>query len=237
MPGTPIPAMADRIVDPWGARTPYPRGGDWPVRVDEHADGSVEQWVQSACVLCSHGCGLEIGVRDGRIVGVRGRGERPRQPRSARPEGPVRLAGEQRGGPAAASARAPRRRAARGELGRGDGSRRRALAGAARDEGQRRARLLHERPAVHRGLLHAGARRARWDRHEPPRRQHAPLHGDGGAGVEGDVRLRRPARPASTTSSSATRSCTSGSTRPSRRRCSGCTSSTGCAAPIRRARS
>ena len=30
--------------------------------------------MQSACVLCSHGCGLDIGVRDGKIVGVRGRG-------------------------------------------------------------------------------------------------------------------------------------------------------------------
>jgi ferredoxin-nitrate reductase len=67
--------MTDRIVDPWGTRTPYPRGGDWPVRVDEHADGTVEEWVQSACVLCSHGCALDVGVRDGRIVGVRGRGE------------------------------------------------------------------------------------------------------------------------------------------------------------------
>ena len=27
----------------------------------------------SACVLCSHGCGLDIGVKDGRMVGVRGR--------------------------------------------------------------------------------------------------------------------------------------------------------------------
>ena len=66
--------MVDRIADPWGARTPYPRGGDWPVRVDENIDGPVDEWVQSACVLCSHGCALDIGVRDGRIVGVRGRG-------------------------------------------------------------------------------------------------------------------------------------------------------------------
>ena len=29
--------------------------------------------MQSACVLCSNGCGLDIGVKDGRIVGVRGR--------------------------------------------------------------------------------------------------------------------------------------------------------------------
>jgi anaerobic selenocysteine-containing dehydrogenase len=65
--------MPERIANPWGTRTPYPRGGDWPARVDEHTDGPVDRWVQSACVLCSHGCGLDIGVRDGKIVGVRGR--------------------------------------------------------------------------------------------------------------------------------------------------------------------
>ena len=65
--------MTDRIADPWGSRTPYPREGTWPVRVDEHSDGDIETWVQSACTLCSHGCALDIGVRDGRIVGVRGR--------------------------------------------------------------------------------------------------------------------------------------------------------------------
>ena len=81
----------------------------------------------------------------------------------------------------------------RGELGRGDEPGRRALRRAARDEGRRRARVLHERTALPRGLLHAGARRPRRDRDEPPRRQHAPLHGDRGAVVEGDVRLRRPA--------------------------------------------
>jgi anaerobic selenocysteine-containing dehydrogenase len=32
-----------------------------------------EHWVQSACVLCSNGCALDVGVRNGRIVGVRGR--------------------------------------------------------------------------------------------------------------------------------------------------------------------
>src|SRR5204862_31028 len=30
-------------------------------------------WVTSACVLCSNGCGLDIAVKDDRIVGVRGR--------------------------------------------------------------------------------------------------------------------------------------------------------------------
>ena len=31
-----------------------------------------DRWVRSCCVLCSNGCGLDIGVKDGRIVGVRG---------------------------------------------------------------------------------------------------------------------------------------------------------------------
>lgn len=33
----------------------------------------MDRWVQSACVLCSNGCGCDIAVKDGRIVGVRGR--------------------------------------------------------------------------------------------------------------------------------------------------------------------
>jgi anaerobic selenocysteine-containing dehydrogenase len=68
--------MVDRIQDIWGPRTPYRRDEQWPVRVDEHlVDGSDDglTWTQSACVLCSNGCGLDIAVRDGRMVGVRGR--------------------------------------------------------------------------------------------------------------------------------------------------------------------
>jgi ferredoxin-nitrate reductase len=61
----------DSIADVWGRRTPY--FGDWPVRVDEQTVEEPERWVQSACVLCSNGCGMDIGVKDGRIVGVRGR--------------------------------------------------------------------------------------------------------------------------------------------------------------------
>lgn len=62
----------DSINDIWGQRMPY--YGDWPVRVDEKTTEEPDHWVQSACVLCSAGCGLDIGVKDGRIVGVRGRG-------------------------------------------------------------------------------------------------------------------------------------------------------------------
>jgi ferredoxin-nitrate reductase len=62
----------DSIADVWGERTPHV-GGEWPARVDERTLEEPERWAQSACVLCSNGCAMDIGVRDGRIVGVRGR--------------------------------------------------------------------------------------------------------------------------------------------------------------------
>ena len=70
--------MTDRIADPWGERTPFRSGGEWPVRVDLQladglAEGDVERWVPSASVLHSNGDGMDIAVKDGRIAGVRGR--------------------------------------------------------------------------------------------------------------------------------------------------------------------
>ena len=67
-----------RVEDIWGDRTPYAADEAWPTRVDEQlVDGvgadDVERWVQSACVLCSNGCGVDIAVNRGRMVGVRGR--------------------------------------------------------------------------------------------------------------------------------------------------------------------
>ena len=66
--------------DIWGERTPYSPGQAWPVRIDLHlVDGvtvdEIDSWVPSACLLCSNGCGLDIAVKDGRMVGVRGRAE------------------------------------------------------------------------------------------------------------------------------------------------------------------
>jgi len=76
----------DRIADPWGPRTPFapdgagrgPAGSPWPIRVDQSlADGvgeeDVDRWVQTASILHSNGDGLDLAVKDGRIVGVRGR--------------------------------------------------------------------------------------------------------------------------------------------------------------------
>src|SRR5436190_12274718 len=59
--------------DIWGVRTPFTGSNQWPERVDHRITEQPDRWVQSACVLCSNGCGLDIGVKDGRIVGVRGR--------------------------------------------------------------------------------------------------------------------------------------------------------------------
>src|SRR3954468_22410154 len=70
----------DRIAQPWGRRTPYGPGEEWPTRVDCHlAEGTtedqVDRWVQTASLLHSNGDAMDIAVRDGRIVGVRGRGD------------------------------------------------------------------------------------------------------------------------------------------------------------------
>jgi ferredoxin-nitrate reductase len=69
--------VPDRISDPWGSRAPYGAGQPWPVRVDQHlAEGvdeaDVEHWAESASVLHSNGDGIDIAVKQGRIVGVRG---------------------------------------------------------------------------------------------------------------------------------------------------------------------
>ncbi|QGQ20209.1 molybdopterin-dependent oxidoreductase [Cellulomonas sp. JZ18] len=71
-------AHVDRIADPWGTRTPYAPGTPWPQRVDMHlAEGvapqDVDRWVQTASILHSNGDALDIAVKDGRVVGVRGR--------------------------------------------------------------------------------------------------------------------------------------------------------------------
>lgn len=70
--------MVDRIANIWGTRNPYGSGRQWPSRVDQKLsagldDSDVDQWVQAACVLCSNGCACDIAVKDGEMVGVRGR--------------------------------------------------------------------------------------------------------------------------------------------------------------------
>ncbi len=68
----------DRIEEPRGSRTPYGPGDVWPDRVDQFLEAGVtgadvDRWVQSAAILHSNGDGLDIAVKDERIVGVRGR--------------------------------------------------------------------------------------------------------------------------------------------------------------------
>ncbi|TQK42620.1 molybdopterin dinucleotide binding protein [Streptomyces sp. SLBN-118] len=73
-------ASVDRIANPWGGRTPYPRGAPWPYRVDTYLSeqndpADVERWVQTASILHSDGDAMDVAVRDGRMVGVRGRAQ------------------------------------------------------------------------------------------------------------------------------------------------------------------
>src|SRR5829696_7630201 len=72
-------AVTDRIKKPWGERTPFGAGETWPVRVDQClkegvSEFEIDRWVQTASILHSNGDALDIAVKDGRIVGVRGRG-------------------------------------------------------------------------------------------------------------------------------------------------------------------
>jgi hypothetical protein len=71
--------LTDRIAQPWGTRTPYGRGESWPVRVDTFLEDGVGacdvEWYRSASILHSNGDALDIAVKDGRIVGVRGRAD------------------------------------------------------------------------------------------------------------------------------------------------------------------
>ncbi|WP_424354659.1 molybdopterin oxidoreductase family protein [Methanobacterium sp. MBAC-LM] len=69
----PVRQTHDSIKEVWGKRTPH--NGEWPVRKDERILEEPDEWIQSACLLCSNDCGLDIGVKDGKIVGVRGRVE------------------------------------------------------------------------------------------------------------------------------------------------------------------
>ncbi|WP_234311920.1 molybdopterin oxidoreductase family protein [Streptomyces griseus] len=82
MSAEPLPSGSDdrpdRIDNPWGARTPYAPGTPWPARTDMHlapglGEGDVERWARSASLLHSNGDAMDIAVREGRIVGVRGR--------------------------------------------------------------------------------------------------------------------------------------------------------------------
>jgi anaerobic selenocysteine-containing dehydrogenase len=68
----------DRIAEPWGTRTPYGPGEEWPVRIDQFleegiSEDDVDRWAQTASLHHSDGDGLDLAIKDGRIVGVRGR--------------------------------------------------------------------------------------------------------------------------------------------------------------------
>ena len=63
-----MPESRNSVQDIWGERTPFRGQGKWPERVDYRVPEEPEQWIQSACVLCSNGCGIDIGVKQAGLL-------------------------------------------------------------------------------------------------------------------------------------------------------------------------
>jgi hypothetical protein len=62
-----VPESRDSIRDVWGPRTPFYGRDQWPERIiDLRTSEQPDRWVQSACLLCSNGCAVDIGVKDAR---------------------------------------------------------------------------------------------------------------------------------------------------------------------------
>lgn len=66
-------ATRNSIADIWGRSTPFRGEGLWPARLDGRTVELPDRGVQSVCKPCSNACALDIGVKDGRMAGVRGR--------------------------------------------------------------------------------------------------------------------------------------------------------------------
>ena len=72
-----------RILDRVGQWAGLDHGGDRytyvddPVRGPVSASRAVDRWVRTTCGYCSVGCGMRIGVRDGRAVAVEGDPDHP----------------------------------------------------------------------------------------------------------------------------------------------------------------
>ena len=192
--------MPDRIADPWGPRSPYAPGDPWPERVNIHLAPGVEldqvqSWTRAASLLHSNGDAMDVASIGNRIVGVRGRsGDRVNRGRL----GPKDLFGWQANASPDRLTRPLIRR--EGRLVETDWDTAMeaivvALEGTPRRAGRLGAdRLLHERPALPRGVLHARGDREGGHRDATHGRQHASLHGDRRGGAQGELRQRRPAR-------------------------------------------
>jgi hypothetical protein len=152
-----------------------------------------DRWVSTTCGYCSVGCGMFIGVKDGRAVSVRGNPD-TRQSRMLCPKGlsehhtinadnRARYPLLRRGGSMqrvtwddAMMTMAARFRDVQARYGPG---------AVGRDQ---------HRTARHRRVLRHGQADTAWPRHAELRRQHDAVHVDGGAGLQAFLRQRRAAR-------------------------------------------
>jgi hypothetical protein len=57
----------DRIAEPWGTRTPYGPGEEWPVRIDLFleegiSEEDIDNWAQTTSLHHSDGDGLDLAI-------------------------------------------------------------------------------------------------------------------------------------------------------------------------------
>ena len=177
--------MTNRIADIWGPRTAYARGHIWPNRIDQFladglSDADVDAWVKSAGVLCSTGCGCDIAVKDGRMVGVRGRETDVVNHGRLGPKG-LYGSWQPLNSPDRLTLPLVRQNGRLVEAGWDEAMNR--IVAASRE------RLDRDGPGSH-GFYTSGEGR---HRHSAPGRQHPPLHRNSGGLAQGVVRGRRAA--------------------------------------------
>ena len=157
-----------------------------------------DRWVATTCGYCSVGCGMLVGVREGRAVAARGDRAAPGESRQALPQGTERA--PHAGGQGRAQYPLLRKN---GKLERVSWDealdtmveRVGAHPGAAR---RGRVRRDQHRATGDRGILRARQTGATRLRHQQLRRQHDALHGQRGGGLQAQLRQRRPSRDATT---------------------------------------
>ena len=231
--------VVDRIAEPWGPRTPYGAGERWPVRVDRHLGPTVShrrtssggcsrrrsctptatRWTSRSRTAASSACGA------GPSTGSTTAGSIPKDLFGWQANALAGPADPAAGAARAASSSRPTGTTAMGriversqELLDGPG-------------GLGPLRLLHQRPAVPRGVLHPRRHRQGRHRHAAHGRQHPAVHGHRGRRAEGELRDGRPARVVHRRRPLRRASPCGATTWPRPRPCCGCGCSTGVAGP------
>ncbi len=153
-----------------------------------------DQWVHTTCGYCSVGCGIEIGVKEGRAVASRPHAIASRQSRQAVPQGPIRTLHDRSRESRTISTAAQERQARTRRLGRSADDDGRAFPRYAENLRAAIVRRAEHRPIGHGRILHARQAGAAWLRHQQLRRQYDALYGKRRFRLQDFVRQRRASR-------------------------------------------